>query len=134
VQRDRQRAELPAVDVPADQPVQARVGHEVVTRSEEAQQPDDRIQREDLPAPQPQLAPDPAQGIGRRDGLWPRRDERPIERTGRRPDDHVRSDAALVQGAQHPDLYRSQARPAREDERHVGLLMSCHTPSASAAR
>ena len=50
-----------------DQPPQAGIGDEVVAGAEEAEQPGERVEREDLPATQ--AAPDVRQGVRRRDGL-----------------------------------------------------------------
>ena len=98
-----------------DQTAQARFGHEVIARSEEAEQAAERTKWKHLPAPD--AAPDLGQLVGCLNRLRTRRDERAIDRADGGADDQVRDDAALIQRAQHADLYRPEARAPGEDER-----------------
>ena len=106
VQRDRHLFERIVLDVACDQLAQAGRRDKVIARAEEAEQPGERVQREDLPAPQ--VAPDGGERVGGLHGLGSRGDERAVHRAGRRPDDDVGDDAALVEGVQHPDLDRAE--------------------------
>ena len=44
------------------------------------------------------------------------REPRTVEGAHRRPDDHVRADAPLAQGGEHPDLDRAEARAPGKNE------------------
>jgi hypothetical protein len=59
-----------------DQTAQARFGHEVIARSEKAEQAAERTKREHLPAAN--ATPDLGQLVGFLDRLGTRRDERPL--------------------------------------------------------
>ena len=126
VQRDRQVLEARGLDVALDQRAAGRTRDEMVTGADESEQAGERVERERLPAAQ--AAPDLPERVGGRDGLRPGRDERAVERAGRRPDDEVRRDAALVEGAEHPDLDGAEARSAGEDEGDGGSAARCHHP------
>jgi hypothetical protein len=67
VQLERHLLEPLVLDVASDEPSHPAIGHQVVARSEEAQQSDQRVDREDLTAPQ--ADPDLTQGIGCLDRL-----------------------------------------------------------------
>lgn len=86
----------------------------MVTRAEEAEQTGQWVQRTDLPASQ--ATQDLTQGIDGLDGLIARGDVRTIERTGRRANDQIWRDPALIKGAQHADLDRSEAGATGENE------------------
>jgi hypothetical protein len=73
-----------------------------------------------------QVTPDGDKGVGGRDGLGPRCDERAVHRAGGRPDDHVGLDAALVQGVEHPGLDRAEAGAARQNGRNLGFVVGGH--------
>ena len=62
------------------------------------------------------LAPDSRKLASRRGRLRPGRNERRVERSGGCPDEEVGLDLVLIQGLQHPDLRRSKARAARQNE------------------
>jgi hypothetical protein len=97
-----------------DELAQARARHEVIPRSHEAEQAEEKIERGDLTATQP--SPDRRQLARPLHRLRTRRDERSIDRSDRGPDDDVRDDPALVKGVQHPDLARAQAGASGKDE------------------
>ena len=88
-------------------------------RSEEAEQAGERVDGEDLAAPD--MAPDLGERVDGLDGLRPRGDERAVDGPGGGCDDQVGLDAALVEGAQHADLNRAQPGAAGEDEGDGGF-------------
>ena len=108
------RSSSGAVEVLGDEPAQAGVGDEVGARPEEAEQAAERVEGEDLAAPDP--APDRGQLVGGIDGLRAGRDERAVNGPGGGRDDQVGLDAALIQRAQHADLDRAEPGAAGEDE------------------
>jgi hypothetical protein len=93
---------------------QRLVGNEMTAAVGQAADQGGDVDGEDVLAPQP--APDIRELLGRRDGLRSRGDVGRVERPGRRADERVRGDAALVEGAQHAGLHRAEAGAAGQDE------------------
>jgi hypothetical protein len=114
VQRDRGLFEMLVLQVPRDQLAQSTIGDQMVGAAGHAAEQCAGVGGKDVLAAQP--PPHRRQLLGRGHGRRPRGDEGRVQRPGRGADEHVGDDPALVDRPQHPDLERSKARSAREDE------------------
>jgi hypothetical protein len=111
VQGDPRVLETLDLEVAAQHPEHAGVGHEVVASPDEADEAGHGVDGKDLGAAH--ASPHLGELVGRLIGLRAGRDEGPVERAGRGPDDEVGRDAVLVQRAPacRPGWRRGSRRP-----------------------